>query len=76
MGLAAVFHRLCTADEGCHACVARCPVQALSMDFSDLRLQVNEERCVGCGLCAQVCKTVNDKLAIRVTPARLLSVGL
>jgi len=75
MGLAVVSHRLCTASEGCHACVARCPMHALSLNFSDLRLTVDNDRCVGCGLCEQVCKTVNDKIAIRVTPARLLSAG-
>lgn len=72
MGLAVVSHRLCTAGQGCHACVSQCPTQALSMDFSEMRLVVTDSRCVGCGLCEQVCKTVNDKIAIRVTPARRL----
>lgn len=72
MGLAVVSHRLCTAGQGCHACVSQCPTQALSMDFSAMRLVVADNRCVGCGLCEQVCKTVNDKIAIRVTPARRL----
>ena len=76
MGLAVVLHRLCTAGQGCHACVSQCPTQALSMDFSEMRLEVAGSRCVGCGLCEQVCKTVNDKIAIRVTPARLLPAGL
>ena len=31
------------------------------------------ERCVGCGLCEHVCKTVNDHVAIRVTPCGRLS---
>jgi ferredoxin-type protein NapG len=75
MGLAVVSHRLCTAGQGCHACVPRCPTQALSMDFAAMRLVVENGRCVGCGLCEQVCKTVNDKIAIRVTPARLLPAG-
>jgi ferredoxin-type protein NapG len=75
MGLAVVSHRLCTAGQGCHACVSQCPTQALSMDFSEMRLEVTSSRCTGCGLCEQVCKTVNDKIAIRVTPARLLPAG-
>jgi ferredoxin-type protein NapG len=45
------------------------------MDFDAMQLVVTAERCVGCGLCEQVCKTVNDKIAIRVTPARLLPAG-
>ncbi|WP_447973380.1 4Fe-4S dicluster domain-containing protein [Nitrospira sp. Kam-Ns4a] len=75
MGVAVVSHRLCTAGQGCHACVSHCPTQALSMDFAAFRLQVEATRCVGCGLCEQVCKTVNDKIAIRVLPARMLPSG-
>jgi ferredoxin-type protein NapG len=73
MGLARVSHRDCTAGQGCHACVSRCPTEALAMDFDAFRLLVEPSRCVGCGICEQVCKTVNDKIAIKVTPARLLA---
>jgi len=72
MGLAFVSHRICTAGQGCHACASKCPTNALSMDFGAQRLEVATERCVGCGLCEQVCRTVNDRVAIRVTPVRLL----
>jgi ferredoxin-type protein NapG len=73
MGLASVSHRICTAGQGCHACASKCPTDALSMDFGTQRLVVAAERCVGCGLCEQVCRTVNDRVAIRVTPFRLLA---
>ncbi|MEO8340155.1 MAG: 4Fe-4S dicluster domain-containing protein [Nitrospirota bacterium] len=73
MGLAAVSHRVCTAGQGCHACASKCPTDALSMDFDRQRIMVTAERCVGCGLCEQVCRTVNDRVAIRVTPMRLLA---
>jgi ferredoxin-type protein NapG len=73
MGLALVSERLCTAGQGCHACVSRCPTDALSMNFEDMRLVVASEHCVGCGLCEQICKTVNDRLAIKVTPVRWLA---
>ena len=76
MGLATVSHRICTAGQGCHACASRCPTDALSMDFDRQRLVVTTERCVGCGLCEQVCGTVNDRVAIRVTPFRLLARSL
>lgn len=76
MGLAVVAHRICTAGQGCHACASKCPTDALSMDFDTQRLGVTTERCVGCGLCEQVCRTVNDHVAIRVTPFRLLSPSL
>lgn len=75
MGIATVSHRVCTAGQGCHACVSKCPVDALSMDFNAMRLVVAQERCVGCGMCEQICKTVNDRLAIKVVPARNLAAG-
>ena len=73
MGVALVSERSCTAGQGCHACVSRCPTDALSMNFEDMRLVVASERCVGCGICEQICKTVNDRLAIKVTPMRWLA---
>lgn len=73
MGLALVSESACTAGQGCHACVSRCPTEALSMDFDAMRLVVASERCVGCGICEQICKTVNDRLAIKVTPVRWLA---
>ena len=73
MGLATVSHRLCTAGQGCHACVSKCPTDALAMDFESLRLSVVSEACVGCGMCEMICKTVNDHVAIRVVPVRHLA---
>ena len=65
-------HRLCTAGQGCHACASKCPTDALSMDFGTQRLVVAAERCVGWGMCEHVCRTVNDHMAIKITPFRLL----
>ena len=73
MGMATVSQRLCTAGQGCHACVSKCPTDALAMDFGELRLRIAPEACVGCGICESVCKTVNDHVAIRVVPARQLA---
>ncbi len=73
MGKALVNLRLCTAGQGCHACASKCPTDALSMDFDAQRLMVETARCVGCGICEHVCRTVNDHIAIRVTPVRLLA---
>ncbi len=73
MGLAVVSHRVCTAGQGCHACASKCPTDALSMNFDTQRLVVEAERCVGCGLCEHVCRSVNDHVAIRVTPMRSMT---
>ena len=73
MGLAIVSHRECTAANGCNACVSKCPTQALSMNFSNFQIAVDQLCCVGCGICQQVCKSVNDRVAIKVLPARTTS---
>lgn len=76
MGLATISHRLCTAGQGCHACVSKCPTDALAMDFESLCLSVVTEACVGCGMCEMICKTVNDHVAIQVVPVRhLVEIG-
>jgi ferredoxin-type protein NapG len=75
MGIARVSHRLCTAGQGCHACVSKCPTDALVMDVASLHLSVVKEACVGCGMCEMICKTVNDHVAIRVVPSRQLAGG-
>lgn len=66
MGSAVVSHPLCTAGQGCHACVSKCPTQALTMDFYTMQLAVVSESCVGCGMCEMICTTVNDRVAIRI----------
>ena len=73
MGLAVVSHRECTAANGCNACVPKCPTEALSMNFSNFQISVDQLCCVGCGVCQQVCKSVNDRVAIKVLPARMAS---
>jgi ferredoxin-type protein NapG len=70
MGIAQVSHRDCTASQGCNACLSRCPTGAVVMNFTDLTVEVQRDRCVGCGICEYTCKTVNDRVAIRVVPAR------
>ena len=73
MGLAVVMHQDCTAAHGCNACVSKCPTQAISMNFSNFRVMIDEQGCVGCGICQHICLSVNDRVAIKVLPARMTS---
>ncbi len=70
MGTASVNRADCTADQGCRFCLAKCPVEALSIDFIDPYPVVDPSKCVGCGICEQVCSTVNDTIAIKVISGR------
>ena len=71
MGLAVVNPATCTADQGCRFCVSRCPCEAIMVvGFEDAYPTVDQEKCVGCGICEQVCSTVNDKVAIKVLSGR------
>ena len=66
MGLAVVSASRCTAGNGCNACVSKCPLNAISMDFGSFRVKVDERLCVGCGICQYICHTVNDREAIQI----------
>ncbi|MDH4195667.1 MAG: 4Fe-4S dicluster domain-containing protein [Nitrospirota bacterium] len=68
MGVAKVWSKMCTAGNGCNACVSKCPTEALSMDFALYDIHVDEAVCVGCGVCQYICGTVNDRTAIRIVP--------
>jgi len=71
MGLAVVNPATCTADQGCRFCISRCPCEAIMVvGYDDAYPTVDQEKCVGCGICEQVCGTVNDKVAIKVYSGR------
>jgi len=70
MGVAVVSRADCTADQGCRFCLAKCPVEALSVDFTDPYPVVDQQKCVGCGICEQVCSGVNDRIAIKAISGR------
>ena len=70
MGTARVNQLRCTASQGCNACVSKCPTGSIKMDFSSFGITVDENQCVGCGICEYVCGCVNDSIAIQVIPVR------
>ncbi len=68
MGVARVSTTICTAGNGCHACVSKCPMGAIDMDFGRYGININDSLCVGCGMCQYICRTVNDRAAIQIVP--------
>jgi ferredoxin-type protein NapG len=68
MGVAKVLPKICTAGNGCNSCVSKCPTGAISMDFTLFQVHVDEGLCVGCGVCQYICRTVNDRAAIKIVP--------
>ena len=51
----------------CRHCARNCPVPG-AIYLDDGKPVVRKERCVGCGICENVCNTVNQPLAIKVVP--------
>jgi len=49
--------------KGCEACIAICPVSAISME--EEKTVVNVARCIGCGLCVLECPEAATSLATR-----------
>ncbi len=71
MGKATINEDNCMAYgvQFCEQCVRNCPVpDAIYLD--DNKPVVRREKCVGCGVCENVCKTVNQPIAIRVSPVQ------
>ena len=42
---------------GCHNCYSECPMQAI--DYVGLKYEIDQDKCVKCGLCAKVCHTAS-----------------
>ena len=41
----------------CHNCASECPMQAI--DFVGCKYEIDQDKCVECGLCAKVCHTAS-----------------
>lgn len=83
MGLAVIDNELCIAMEGmrCEVCYRVCPLidEAISIDYrlrdgdtihSVFAPKIEEEKCVGCGLCVERCVVGDPAVAIRIVRDR------
>lgn len=64
LGLAAPDNGLCLSQRGgCFTCLEQCPREAITIAPGE-GIEVNRERCDGCGVCEHVCPL--SPVAIRV----------
>ena len=81
MGTAVIDEDLCLSFQGmrCEVCYRACPLidEAISIDYRKREGDaihalfapvVNEEKCVGCGLCVERCVVSDPQPAIRIEP--------
>ena len=63
----ALHRESCLAWGGtdCVACYIACPLRGRALVFEAERPRLDLEVCNGCGYCVRVCRTVNDRGALR-----------
>jgi ferredoxin-type protein NapG len=47
-------------------CVLKCPLSGEAISMEDSKPVVDQEKCVGCGVCESTCLAINNQVAIRV----------
>ncbi len=69
MGKAYINESNCMAwgAQFCEHCVRNCPIPG-AIYLDEGKPIVRRDRCVGCGICENICNTVNQPLAIKVVP--------
>lgn len=69
MGKAYINNSNCMAwgAQFCEHCVRSCPVSG-AIYLDEGKPIVRRDRCVGCGICENICNTVNQPLAVKVVP--------
>lgn len=73
IGVALIDRRRCLDYAGeqaspCRQCYIQCPLKDEAIYLEVSRPVIRAERCTGCGICENVCQTVNPPSAIRVFP--------
>ena len=78
IGIAVIDKERCLdyAEENfslCQQCYRQCPLRDEALYLNDdFRPVIKAERCVGCGICENICQTVNPPATIKITPAHTL----
>ncbi|GJQ23048.1 MAG: 4Fe-4S dicluster domain-containing protein [Planctomycetia bacterium] len=72
MGIARINESRCLAWGGqdCQLCYIKCPLQGDAIFLEDGKPVINEDKCVGCGVCEYACQTINNTCAIKVAVKR------
>lgn len=72
MGVARINQSRCLAWGGqdCQLCYIKCPLRGDAIYQEDGKPVINEEKCVGCGVCEYACHTINNTCAIKVISKR------
>ena len=72
MGIARINESRCLAWGGqdCQLCYIKCPLRGDAIFHEDGKPVINEEKCVGCGVCEYACHTINNTCAIKVVSKR------
>lgn len=72
MGIARINESRCLAWGGqdCQLCYIKCPLRGDAIFHEDGKPVINEEKCVGCGVCEYACHTINNTCAIKVVAKR------
>lgn len=75
MGVAQIKKSRCLAwdGQGCQFCLMKCPFPDEAIYLDDFKPVIREDKCTGCGICEQVCLTVNQSAPIKIIPSRHLN---
>ena len=73
IGMAEIDKERCSAWSGmdCRMCYIKCPFMDEAIVLDDFKPVVVHEKCVGCGICENVCFMLNGKAFIKVFPKRV-----
>ncbi len=75
MGLAVIDRESCVAWTGealCRTCYSVCPLRDRAIELIELKPEVIDDACTGCGICAQACPITNSegKRPVVIDPER------